>query len=131
MLTDQVADMLTRIRNGIHASKKTVSIPSSKLKKDITRILYENNFISKYAFIEKKTQGEIKILLKYDEDQNSAIQGIQKISKPGRRKYTNVKDMPKVLNGMGICIVSTSKGVMTDRECREMNVGGELIGKVW
>jgi small subunit ribosomal protein S8 len=131
MLTDQVADMLTRIRNGIRANKKTVSIPSSKLKKEITRILYENNFISKYAFIEKKTQGEIKILFKYDEDLNNAIQGIQKISKPGRRKYTNVRNMPKVLNGMGICIVSTSKGVMTDKECREMNVGGELIGKVW
>jgi len=131
MLTDQVADMLTRIRNGIHANKKTVSIPSSKLKKEITRILYENSFISKYAFVEKKPQGEIKILLKYDEELNSAIQGIQKISKPGRRKYTNVSDMPKVLNGMGICIVSTSKGVMTDKECREMNVGGELIGKVW
>ena len=131
MLTDQVADMLTRIRNGIQAKKKTVSIPASKLKKEITRILYENSFISKYAFVDSKVQGEIKILLKYDEDYNSAIQGIQKVSTPGRRVYSGISKMPKVLNGMGICIISTSHGVLTDRECRKLNVGGEIIGKVW
>ncbi len=131
MLTDQVADMFTRIRNAVQARKKTVSVPASKLKKDCTRILFENGFISKYAFVDDGVQGEIKILLKYNKDLKNAIQGIQKISTPGRRKYSNVEDMPKVLNGMGICIVSTSKGVMTDKECRENNVGGELIGKVW
>lgn len=131
MHTDQVADMFTRIRNGIHAKKKMVSIPASKLKKEITRILYDNSFIKKYAFVDDGIQGEIKILLKYTEELQNAIQGIQKISTPGRRRYTGVDGMPKILNGMGIAIVSTSKGVMTDVECRKMNVGGELIGKVW
>ena len=131
MLTDQVADMFTRIRNAIHAHKKTVTIPSSNLKKEITRILFENKFISKYAFVDDEVQGEIKILLRYNDDLINAIQGIEKVSTPGRRRYTNVADMPKVLNGMGISIISTSKGVMTDRECRKMNVGGEIIGNVW
>jgi len=131
MLTDQVADMLTRIRNAIHAKKKTVTIPASNLKKEVTRILFENKFIAKYAFIDDGLQGEIKILLKYNDALLNAIQGIEKVSTPGRRRYTNVKEMPKVLNGMGISIISTSKGVMTDRECRQLNVGGEIIGKVW
>ena len=131
MLTDQVADMFTRIRNSVQAGKKTVTVPASKLKKEITRILFENGFISKYAFVDDGVQGEIKILLRYDKNLNNAIQGISKISTPGRRKYSDVSTMPKILNGMGVCIVSTSKGVMTDKECRENNVGGELIGKVW
>ncbi len=131
MLTDQVADMLTRIRNAIHAKKKMVTIPASNLKKEVTRILFENKFITKYAFIDDGLQGEIKILLKYNDELINAIQGIEKVSTPGRRRYTNVKEMPKVLNGMGISIISTSKGVMTDRECRQLNVGGEIIGKVW
>ena len=131
MLTDQVADMFTRIRNAINAQKKTVAIPSSNLKKEITRILYENNFISKYAYVDDGVQGEIKILLKYNNELQNAIQGIQIISTPGRRRYTKVKNMPKILNGMGIAIVSTSKGVMTDHECRKMKVGGEVVGKVW
>jgi small subunit ribosomal protein S8 len=131
MLTDQVADMFTRIRNAVQAQKKTVTIPASKLKKEITRILFENNFITKYAFVDDGGQGEIKILLRYNDELVNAIQGIEKVSTPGRRLYTGVKDMPKVLNGMGINIVSTSKGVMTDRECRKINVGGELIGRVW
>ena len=131
MLTDQVADMFTRIRNAVQAGKKTVTVPASRLKKEITRILFENGFIQKYAFVDDGVQGEIKILLRYDKNLNNAIQGIQKISTPGRRKYSDVSTMPKILNGMGVCIVSTSKGVMTDKECRENNVGGELIGKVW
>jgi small subunit ribosomal protein S8 len=131
MLTDNVADMFTRIRNAIHAKKKVVSIPASNLKKEITRILFENHFINKYAFVDSGVQGEIKILLKYNEDLENAIQGIQKVSTPGRRKYIGVTSMPKVLNGMGICIVSTSKGVMTDNECRKLKMGGELLGKVW
>ncbi len=131
MLTDQVADMFTRIRNAIHAKKKTVTIPASNLKKEITRILFENSFIKKYAFVDEGPQGDIKILLKYNDELQNAIQGIQRISTPGRRRYTGVKSMPKILNGMGICLVSTSKGVMTDNDCRKMNVGGEVLGKVW
>lgn len=131
MVTDTIADMFTRIRNAVKAEKKTVTIPASGLKKEITRILHENNFIEKYAFVEDGKQGLIKILLKYDSSRNSAIQGITRESTPGRRKYSQVEGLDRVLNGMGISIVSTSRGVLTDVECRTMNVGGELIGKVW
>ncbi|MFP4416115.1 MAG: 30S ribosomal protein S8 [Chitinispirillaceae bacterium] len=131
MLTDQIADMFTRIRNAIQAQKRTVNVPASKLKKEITRILFENNFISKYAFVEDNKQGVIKILLKYDSNMRNAIQGIQRVSTPGRRMYRSAGDIPRVLNGLGIAIVTTSKGVMTDHECRKMNAGGEVVGKVW
>ena len=131
MHTDQIADMLTRIRNAIQAKKKTVTIPASNMKKEIARILFENHFISKYAFVDGDIQGQIKILLKYSEQFESAIQGIDRVSTPGRRMYKGVAEIPKVLNGMGICIVSTSKGVMTDKDCRNLNVGGEVLGKVW
>lgn len=131
MLTDQVADMFTRIRNAIQAKKKTVTIPASKLKKEVTRILFENHFIRKYAFVDDGVQGSIKILLKYDSDLRSAIQRLQRVSTPGRRRYCSVKEIPRVLNGMGIAILSTPKGVMTDGECREQCVGGEFIGEVW
>jgi small subunit ribosomal protein S8 len=131
MLTDQIADMFTRIRNAIQAKKRTVTIPSSSLKKDITKILFENHFIAKYAFVDDKVQGQIKILLKYNEAMENAIQGITRVSTPGLRCYTKSDQIPKVLNGMGISIVSTSKGVLTDKECRSINVGGELLGKVW
>jgi small subunit ribosomal protein S8 len=131
MLTDQIADMFTRIRNAVGAKKRTVTIPSSSLKKDLTKILFENHFIAKYAFVDDGLQGEIKILLKYDEKMQNAIQGIQRVSTPGLRRYSTVDKIPKVLSGMGIAIISTSKGVLTDRECRAQNVGGELIGKVW
>jgi len=131
MLTDQIADMFNRIRNAIQARKRTVDIPANKLKKEITRILFENHFISKYAFVEDEKQGTIKILLKYDDEMRNAIQGLKRVSTPGRKKYSGATGVPKVLNGMGIAIVSTSKGVMTDRDCRKMNVGGEVIGLVW
>jgi small subunit ribosomal protein S8 len=131
MLTDQIADMFNRIRNAIQARKRTVDIPANKLKKEITRILFENHFISKYAFVDDEKQGTIKVLLKYDENMRNAIQGLKRVSTPGRKKYSGVSGVPKVLNGMGIAIVSTSKGVMTDRDCRKMNVGGEVIGLVW
>jgi small subunit ribosomal protein S8 len=131
MLTDQIGDMFTRIRNAIHAQKKTVSIPASNLKKEITRILHEQGFISKYAFIEDNKQGVIKILLKYDDKRQSAIQGITRVSTPGRRQYRSAADIDKVLSGMGVAIVSTSKGVMTDVDCRKMNIGGEVLGNVW
>ena len=131
MLTDQIADMFNRIRNAIQAKKRTVDIPASGLKKEITRILFENHFISKYAFVTDKGRTVIKILLKYNDDQHNAIQGIKRVSTPGRKKYVNVKNVPRVLNGLGVAIISTSKGVVTDRECRKLNVGGEVIGFVW
>ena len=131
MLTDQIADMFNRIRNAIQARKRTVDVPANKLKKEITRILFENHFISKYAFVEDEKQGTIKILLKYDENMRNAIQGLKRVSTPGRKKYSGAAGVPKVLSGMGIAIVSTSKGVMTDGDCRKMNVGGEVIGLVW
>jgi small subunit ribosomal protein S8 len=131
MLTDQIADMFTRIRNAIQAKKRTVNIPCSKIKKEITRILFEQHFISKYAFVDDATQGMIKILLKYDDSMQNAILGIERVSTPGRRRYFSAPDIPKVRNGMGIAIVTTPKGVMTDIDCRKGNVGGEVIGKVW
>jgi small subunit ribosomal protein S8 len=131
MLTDQIADMFTRIRNAIQAKKRTVTIPSSSLKRDITKILFENYFISKYAFVEDEKQGQIKILLKYNEAMENAIQGIQRISTPGLRCYMKTDKILKVRSGMGISIISTSKGVLTDKQCRMQKVGGELIGKVW
>jgi small subunit ribosomal protein S8 len=131
MLTDQIADMFNRIRNAAQAKKRTVDIPGSNLKREITRILFENHFISKYAFVSDDKQGIIKVLLKYNEDQKNAIQGLKRVSTPGRKFYKSAKKIPKVLNGMGIAIVTTSKGVMTDYECRKMNVGGEVIGMIW
>jgi small subunit ribosomal protein S8 len=131
MLTDQVADMFTRIRNAIGAKKRTVSIPASSLKKEITRLLFENHYIAKYAFVDDGVQGTIKILLKYDDKMQNAIQGIDRVSTPGLRKYAGVAKVPKVLSGMGMAIVTTSKGVMTDTDCRAMNIGGEVVGLVW
>jgi len=131
MLTDQIADMFTRIRNAIGAKKRTVTIPASRIKKDITKILFENHFVSKYAFVDDGKQGVIKILLKYDDKMQNAIQGIQRTSTPGLRRYAEVGKIPKVLSGMGIAIISTSKGVLSDKECRNLNVGGEVLGKVW
>ncbi len=131
MLTDQIADMFNRVRNAIQAKKRTVNIPASNLKKEITRILHENHLIAKYAFVDDGKQGVIKILLKYGEDQRNAIQGIKRVSTPGRKQYVGSTEVPKVLNGMGIAIISTSKGVMTDKDCRKLNVGGEVIGLVW
>ena len=131
MLTDQISDMFTRIRNAVRAHKRTVDIPATNIKKEITRILFENHFISKYAFVDDGRQGVIKILLKYDEEQQNAIQGLKKISVPGRKVYRGVQSVPKVLGGLGIAIVSTSKGLLTDRQAREQNVGGEIIGMIW
>jgi small subunit ribosomal protein S8 len=130
-MTDQIADMFTRIRNAIQAKKRTVSIPASKLKKEITRILFENHFVAKYAFVDDGGQGVIKILLKYDEKMQNAIQGLKRVSTPGLRKYSRVAAVPKVMSGMGMAIVTTSKGVMTDVDCRKLNIGGEVLGIVW
>jgi small subunit ribosomal protein S8 len=128
MNTDPIADYLTRIRNAIRANKKVVSIPASSLKKGITKILFDQGYILSYKFEESKIQGVIKIALKYTKENNeSVITKIQRISTPGLRKYSNSSDLPRILNGLGIAIVSTSKGVMTVKQAKRENVGGELI----
>ena len=128
MNTDPIADYLTRIRNAIGANKKVVSIPASNLKKEITKILFDQGYILSYKFEDSKVQGEIKIALKYTKENNeSVITKIQRISTPGLRKYSNSGDLPRILNGLGIAIISTSKGVMSAKQAKKENVGGELI----
>ena len=131
-MTDPIADFLTRIRNAYRAGNKVVEIPSSKLKVSITEILCEKGYILSYKVIEGKPASTIKIALKYHpQTKEAAIRGIDRISKPGLRKYVDVKDMPRVLNGLGIAILTTSKGVITDKEAKELNVGGEVICYVY
>ena len=128
-MTDTVSDYLTRVRNAISANHRIVEIPASNLKKEITKILFEKGYILNYKFEEnEKKQGTIKIALKYSSTNKlSAIRTLDRISKPGLRKYTGAETMPRVLNGLGIAIISTSKGVMTDKEARKLNVGGEVL----
>jgi small subunit ribosomal protein S8 len=127
-MTDPIADYLTRIRNAIMAKHKVVEIPASNLKKDITKILHEQGYILNYKFIDNKIQGIIKIALKYNsETKLPAIKSIKRISRPGLRKYARKDNIPRVLNGLGIAILSTSKGVMTDKEARKQSVGGEIL----
>ncbi|MEY2949328.1 MAG: 30S ribosomal protein S8 [Saprospiraceae bacterium] len=130
-VTDPIADYLTRIRNAQQAGHRIVEIPASNLKKRITEILYDQGYILKYKFEEnvgKGNQGLIKIALKYDPStRKPVIQKMARISKPGLRKYAGSSDVPRIINGLGVCIVSTSKGVVTDKQAREMNVGGELL----
>jgi small subunit ribosomal protein S8 len=131
-MTDPIADLLTRIRNGIKARHKVVEIPASNMKKNITKILFEKGYILNYKFEDEGPQGIIKIALKYHpESKLSAIKSIQRISRPGLRKYTGHIDMPRVLNGLGIAILSTSHGLMTDKEARARNIGGEVICYVY
>ena len=130
-MTDPVADMLTRIRNGIMASYDEVEIPTSKMKVSIAKILKFEGYIRNYKVIEGKTQGRLVIHLKYGENKSPVIKGLERVSKPSCRVYTRCKKIPKVLNGLGINIVSTSKGVVTDREARKMGVGGEIICSIW
>ena len=128
MNTDPIADYLTRVRNAIRANHKVVSIPASNLKKEITKILFDQGYILSYKFEDDTVQGSIKIALKYTKENNeSVITSISRISKPGLRKYSGSTDLPRVLNGLGIAIVSTSKGVMTAKQARTENVGGEVI----
>lgn len=132
MYTDPIADFLTRVRNAVAANHRVVEIPASKLKKEMTKILFEQGYILSYQFIEDKVQGTIKIALKYDrETKESVIRKIQRISTPGLRKYVGAKEMPRVLNGLGIAIVSTSRGVMTNKKARQENVGGEVLCYVY
>jgi len=131
-MTDPIADYLTRLRNAISSRHKVVEIPSSNLKKDITKILYDKGYILNYKFIDSEVQGTIKIALKYHpETKQSAIKALKRISTPGLRKYSGFDEMPRVLNGLGIAIVSTSKGVMTDKEARSLKIGGEVLCYVY
>lgn len=127
-MTDPIADLLTRIRNAYMAGHKTVEVPASKMKCEIVRILHEKGYILAYKVVEANPYNTIKIALKYHpETKTAAIKTIVRVSTPGLRKYSSVDDMPRVLNGMGIAIISTSKGIITDKEAKEMNVGGEII----
>jgi small subunit ribosomal protein S8 len=130
-ITDAVADLLTRIRNASSAKHDTVEVPASNLKKAIVQILVEEGYVRNYNVSNDGKQGIIRIVLKYGEGKTPVIQGLRRVSKPGLRIYSNVEDMPKVMKGLGIAIVSTSKGVMTDRKARTENVGGEVLAFVW
>ena len=129
--TDPIADMLTRIRNASAAKHKTVDVPASKMKKAIADILYNEGYIKSVEEIANENQGILRIALKYDENGAKVIAGIKRISKPGLRVYASAEKLPKVLNGLGIAIISTSKGIMTDKEARKLALGGEVIAYVW
>ncbi len=129
-ITDTIADMLTRIRNAISAKHETVDIPSSNLKKSIAAILLDEGYIAKYEIIEGRVQDTIRITLKYA-GKKSVITGLKRISKPGLRVYTNVENLPRVLGGIGVALISTSKGLMTDRTARQSGVGGEVLAYIW
>ncbi len=132
-MTDPIADYLTRLRNAIKAQHRVVEIPSSKLKREITKILFDQGYILNYKFVEDSTPaGTIKIALKYDAvDKVNAIKCLTRVSRPGLRQYTGYKDMPRVLNGLGIAILSTSKGVMTNKEAKAQKIGGEVLCYVY
>ncbi|MEE9288740.1 MAG: 30S ribosomal protein S8 [Bacteroidota bacterium] len=130
MMTDPVADYLTRVRNASQARHKKVDIPASKLKREVTKILRENRYITDYTDVTDDKQGILRIFLKYNEDQ-PAIYGLKRISKPGIRVYAGVDELPRVLNGLGIAIISTSRGLMTDKRARKERVGGEVLCYVW
>ena len=129
--TDPIADMLTRIRNASQANFKTVDIPASNMKRDIAEILFNEGYIKAYEEIKNDNQGIIRVSLKYTEKGKKVISGLKRISKPGVRIYASKEELPKVLNGLGIALISTSKGVMTDKKARELGVGGEVLAYIW
>ena len=132
MVTDPISDFLTRVRNAQSAGHKVVDIPASNVKKEITKILFEQGYILNYKFEDGEVQGNIKIALKYDKKTNKpAMKSIQRASRPGLRQYKGSKDLPRVLNGLGVAIISTSRGLMTDKKAREEKVGGEVICYVY
>ena len=131
-MTDPIADYLTRLRNAIQAKHRVVEVPASNLKKDITKILFDQGYILNYKFEEDGVQGTIKIALKYNpQTKVNAIKCLTRVSKPGMRKYTGYREMPRVINGLGIAIISTSKGVMTNKEAAELKIGGEVLCYVY
>jgi small subunit ribosomal protein S8 len=131
MMTDPIGDMLIRLKNALMARHKSVIVPASKMKLEIARILKEEGYIEDYKYIKEETQPKIEIILKYDENKRPIIAGVKRVSKPGRRIYKGYRDLPKVLDGFGIAIVSTSQGIMTDHEARKRKVGGEVICEIW
>ena len=130
-ITDTIADLLTRIRNANAAKHDSVEIPASNIKKAICQILVDEGYIKNFTVIEDGKQGVIKVTLKYLEGKTPVITGLRRVSKPGLRIYSNAEDMPKVMKGLGVAIISTSKGVMTDREARKQHVGGEVLAYIW
>ena len=130
-ITDTIADMLTRIRNASSAKHDSVDVPASNVKKAIAQILLDEGYISSFTVVDDGKQGVIKIALKYGPNKSQIITGLRRVSKPGLRIYTNVEDMPKVMRGLGIAILSTSKGIMTDKQARRENVGGEVLAYIW
>ncbi len=131
IVTDPIADMLTRIRNALTIKRTEVTVPASKTKKAIAEILFNEGYIEKYELVDDGNYKSIKIVLKYGPNGEKVIQGLKRISKPGLRVYAECNDIPRVLNGLGIAIVSTNKGIMTDKEARSQNVGGEVLAFVW
>ena len=130
-ISDVIADMLTRIRNANDAKHPTVDVPASNMKKSIAQILLDEGYIKSFQIVEDGKQGIIRIALKYTAGKQKVIHGLRRVSKPGLRIYSNCKDMPKVMKGLGIAIISTSKGIMTDKKARELNVGGEVLAFIW
>ena len=130
-ITDTIADMLTRIRNANNAKHDTVDIPASNMKKAIAQILLDEGYIKNFTVVEDGKQGTIKVTMKYGQGKTPVIQGLRRVSKPGLRIYTNCEDMPRVMKGLGTAILSTNKGVMTDRQARAAHVGGEVLAFVW
>lgn len=130
-ITDPIADMLTRIRNANSSKHESVNVPASKLKIEIARILNDEGYINGYEVIDDGLQGIIKITLKYGANKQKVITGLKRVSKPGLRVYASKEELPRVLKGLGIAIISTSKGIMTDREARKLNVGGEVLAFIW
>ena len=130
-MTDPVADMLTRIRNACKAGHRKVDIPSSNMKREIGRVLKERGFIHNYAYVDDNRQGYLRLYLKYSSNEESAIVGIERVSRPGLRKYVGKGDIPRVLNGLGVAVLSTSSGILTDTEARKAGTGGEVICRIW
>lgn len=130
-ITDSIADMLTRIRNANSAKHETVQIPASNIKKEIAQILVDEGYIKSFKVVEDGKQGMIEITLKYGPNKSQVIMGLRRVSKPGLRIYSDCENMPKVMNGLGIVILSTSKGIMTDKDARKANVGGEVLAYIW
>ena len=130
-ITDSIADMLTRIRNANSAKHDTVQIPASNMKKAIAQILVDEGYVKSFKVIDDGKQGMIEIALKYGPNKSQVITGLRRVSKPGLRIYTNCEEMPKVMKGLGVAILSTSKGVMTDKQARKANVGGEVLAFIW
>ncbi|MDR0918634.1 MAG: 30S ribosomal protein S8 [Oscillospiraceae bacterium] len=130
-ITDTIADLLTRIRNANSAKKATVDVPASNLKKSITQILVDEGYVKSFQVLEDSQQGIIRITLKYTDNKTPVITGLRRVSKPGLRMYSGCAEMPKVRKGLGTAIISTSKGIMTDKKARELNVGGEVLAFIW